>query len=974
MTENDKLSWLRGPLPPLSEAIKQSGMLVGNDIPDIPQPKLFSLPTEIPKEHSKTLKRKTKLPSPKEVKPRPKSKIQQPLQSLLPENFSSYRPPPVESLVGGVAKHVQHFKAPDFGEEKNSIKEEIARLNDSLDETIQKLLPDHQMDDNEKYDYTMKMVRVHNYAVNQLVLLDRTNSSDRALFIKRLATFYQEVIDDFPNYFTKFHIKIDELENELKNCTEKAEKYQNESKTNEEKIKELQSKNETLEKEKNDLIHQSNDKDVDIQALQDKVQLLENSSISYQFKLKKIQEEKDQFQTLYNNIVEDQKNQLNTIENLSKQLKEKEDGDSGVVWELRKAQVRINELLEQNTQLHKTIYSLEHKELVDACVDTADLPQEKKGKKKKKQQQPQLDIQFVAQPIPKFPSQSRFNFNQSNSGKISQCPSQAQLPNSRNSSMNFIPPQTSDCGMKRITVTKDIETETDPIIYETVEIQTDLRGNLSVRNSQKNLKSSRINSPNETERTEENLENSEETVPATVPIELTEAELNTALNIDEIDFVEVKGYNIDEEELNKIPNLFPTLVPIFGSIYRPVTQRELDRLNIGKMTGVKKQDRSLVWGLQLIHNFLCDPFIRSYEASQLDGAEEIFVEWLVRQYRVSHLVNQICGDISILIYTNREDEQMIQFFSDLMENCYTYAQLCFISSIYSFAVNLTNPKMVSLLQELDLPSTHEKVMIHTKCAFVLLSRAMSPILATAFFRTRINPREPMLNFVDFLRNTASFFNEKHRQLFNRSHDILSLCCKSNSNSLSLDGQLKSKKIENKEIIITYDVFNKFMCLLDSVEDHRQWWESILLEKKESALDPAMLISICAERRRPLLELLRLDRVGTKIAHYNEYKPLIQEFYQHFLKRFTQTIPEVIQKLPSSIVPLVQPFVENLRQDFLNIDFNQILWHYRMFLSIIDKNMLDIVQEIPFSMNSPDNVFNEIIDFFNMTEKVSFSLM
>ena len=981
MNENDKLGWLRGPLPPLSEAIKQSGMLVGNDIPDIPQTVPFSLPTELPKEvHSKTLKRKTKLPSPKEVKPRPKSKIQQPLKSLLPENFSSYRPPPVESLIGGVAKNVQHFKAPDFGEEKNSVKEEIARLNDSLDETIQSLLPDHEMDDKEKFDYTMKMVRVHNYAVNQLVLIDKNNCSDRALFIKRLATFYQEVIDDFPNYFTTYKEKIDNLQNEVQKYTDKTTKLEEELKTNQEKLAELKDKLEKLEEEKEKLIKESNDKDVDIQALNDKVQLYESSNITYQFKLKKEKEEKEQFQQMYKNIVEDQKQQLEVVENLSKQLKQREDGESGVVWDLRKAEVRINELQDQNTQLHKTIYALEHKERFDACVDTSDLPQETKGKKKKKQQQQQQqqnlpsDIPYAAQPIPQFPSQSRFNFSQTASGKISQNPSQA-LINARNSSLNLIPSQGSECGMKRIIVTKDQSTETEPTERESIEIQTDIHIDFYIPATEKGGAISRMNSikldPQSQGHTSRDTENTENQEHATVAVEFTEEELNSVLNIDEIEFNPVKGYEVDEEKLANIPNLFPTLVPIFGSPYRVVTPRGLDRLNIGKMTGIKKQDRSLVWGLQLIHNFLCDPFIRCYEAAQLDGAEEIFFEWLVRQYKVAHIVNQICGDISILIYTNREVEQFIRFFSDLMENNYKYAQLCFISTVYSFSINLSHPEITTLLQEIDLLPSHDKVTIHTKCAYALLSKLMSPILATAYFRTRINPHEPMINFVDFLRNTANFFNEKHRQLFHRSYDILSICCTNNAIDLN---EIPTNKRGKDDIVVTYDVFNRFMCLLDSVEEHKQWWESILLEKKETVLDVTSLISVCAERRRPLLELLRLEKISTKIAEFNKNKPLVHEFFQHFLKRFTETVPEVIHRLPEEVVSKVHNYVEDLRQDFLNIDLRQILWHYRMFLSTIDQSMLDIVKQIPFSIRSPDEVFNDIIDFYNMAEKVSFSLM
>ena len=958
MTE-DKLSWLRGPLPPLSEAMKSSGILANVNVPQISPEQQHFYP-KIEEKTEKIPKKKSKILSPKEQKPiqpqvRSKSKMVQ-FTTVNPDNFANYRPPPIESQIGGSNKQVQFFEPPPIAKEKSSVKEEIARLNGSLDETIRSLLPTGPLNDEEKFEFTMQLVRVHNYTMNQLILLDKQSCSDRALLLRRLSTFYQEVIEDFPSYFSSYKERIATLEQQVSSLSQSLGIFKEKADSCEAKMKKQEEEIEVLKDEKEQLTKRANDGDVDKQTLEEKNQMLENVVYNLKFKLKKEDEEKEKLKQFLESTEEENKKQIDTIEKLSQQLKEKANGESGVVWDLRKAEVRINELEEKNTKLNRSIYLLEHKELFDACVDTSDLPQDAKSKKKRKasiqnvagDQNPYAQTGIVPQVsmpggISKTPSMSKFNFIPSEK-------SFASIPTT--SSLNLFsgaPSQTNlkvnECGMKRIVSLKEEEVQTDTIEKTTIEVQTDA---VEFANPAQNDKQ---------ENTEENNDKDAQNQAATKPVELTEEELDSNFNIEDVVFDDVPGYTLDKEKIASIPQLFSTLVPFLGTSYKNAITTELDRLNIGKITGVKKQDRSLVWALQIIHNFLCDPYIRSYEASQFDNCEKIFVEWLLRVYKLQHLVNQMCADISIKIFTMRDEEDMIRFFSDIMENKFSYTQLCFISLIYTFAVQFSNPLLTDLLQDPDLPMGHPKIMIHVKAAYYLLARTMSPILASGFMRSKIDPSVPMWGFIDFLRKAAQFFTDKHKQISTRSSDILFLC-----------GQVQGSNT------ISYDAFNKFMCLLDSVEDHKHWYEAILSEKRTSALDLSQLISVCAERKRPLLELLRLDKVSACVEEFKKYKALAQEFYWHFLKRYTITITAVLEKLPASIIAKVQPIISKIRVDLLNVDFHALLWHYRLFLSIIDKDMLDIVQEIPFQLDSSDKVYEDVINFFDMTEKISFSLI
>ncbi|EAY19108.1 hypothetical protein TVAG_189990 [Trichomonas vaginalis G3] len=939
MTEGEHLSWLRGPLPPLSDAVLESHLVNPSHIVQkVHDSTPFRSPPSEKEEKSQRNKKPKALPKYDPVPPRSRTQLE-PIYSTNPQVPFSYKPPPIESMIGGQPKVVTQFvKPPAFGNDgKIMLRQEIQQISSQLDEEIQKFMPINPANDKEKLEITYKLLQIHNIAMNQLILLDKTTCSERAILLRRLQTFYKEIIEDIPSYFTAYEQEIANLRVQLEELSKDRDKCKTESENLTIDIDSIKTKIETLQKQNEDLIKMSNDKDVEIQVRDDKITMLTVSLQGSQIQAKENASKAESFERMYHKSVEESKQQLEVIEKFSQQIKAVEDGNSGVVWDLRKAEVRIKELEQQNQALNRSVYNLQNVPKDDKCVDTSDLPPPPKSKKKKKPQNVATDSvgQIVQQAANIAPSVSIGGFAPLR-GRIPSNVSLLQLSSGGNSTNPFISEQPS---MVRRASNKDKETQTDKIETSEIEVQTDPVNIIML--------------PEEKEEKQEEEEKHEG--PATEMI-VENIQNETILDIWKVDFNRVNGYDITKEELDKIPDLFPTLVPVFGQPFKSPETRELDRLNIGKLEGVKRQDRPLVWAFQLIHNFLTDTFVRSVEAMQLQYGEAIFVEWLSRQFRLPHIVNQICADVSLLLFTTRNVEPFMKFFSNMMENFFTYPQICFISLLYSFTVNLTYPNLLKMIQDYNLAEEHTNICIHMRTAFTVLSRCLSPGLASTFIRQKVMPEQPMWKLFDFMTQSATFFLDKHQHIYQSTVSILQLCGHSSDSSL-----------------ITYDVFNKFMCLMDSVQDHSKWWNNLMQQNHTSGVDMLGLISICAERKRPLIELFRLDNMKPSMDKFKGLSTALYEYYMSFIERFAVTIPKILDKSPAQLLEKLERVIPKIRNDLLTINFASFSWHYRVFLNITDTTMLNVVHQIPFRLDSDDKTYKEINDYFTMCERVSFAL-
>lgn len=947
MTEGgEHLSWLRGPLPPLSDAVLESHLVNPSSIVQkvYDSSPFRSPPPEKETEKSTRTKKPKQLPKYDPVPPRAKTQLD-PIYSTTPQVPFSYKPPPIESMIGGQPKVVQQFiKPPTFGNDaKVHLRQEIQQITSALDEGLQQYMSFVPKDDSEKLKVTYQLLQIHNIAMNQLILLDKTTCSERAILLRRLQTFYKEVIEDIPSYFTAFEDQIASLSKLAQSVTSELSTYKTETADLKEQIKTLNENIEKLQKQNEELIKMSNDKDIEIQVREDRISMLQVNLQGVQIQSKEYATKAESFERMYHKAVEESKQQLEVIEKFSQQIKSTEDGNSGIIWDLRKAEIRIKELEQQNQNLNRSVYNLQNVPKEDKCVDTADLPPPPKSKKKKKIVTLDSSGQISAQPsmngmpLGITPSMSQLGAFNPPRGRIPSNASLLGLNSGGNSTNPFLSESTS---MIRRSGLKYIETQTDKIETAESEIQTDPVNIIMIEEPQK----------------QEEEEEEDKSDAKSIEMITNIIEEESTFDIWKVDFNTVPGYDITQEELKQIPDLFPTLVPVFGQPFRPPELRELDRLNIGKLEGVKRQDRPLVWAFQLIHNFLTDPFVRSHEAMQLKYGESIFVEWLSRQFRLPHIVNQICADISILIFTTRNVEPFMKFFSNMMENMFSYPQICFISVVYSFTVNLTYPNLLKMIQDYNLPDDHTNIQLHMRTCYTVLARCLSPVLAGSFMKSKIIPEQPMWELFDFMTQSATFFLDKHHHIYSTAVGILELCGHSSDSSL-----------------ITYDVFNKFMCLMDAVEDHTKWWHIVTQQNQTSGLDLLGLISVCAERKRPLIELFKVEGISRAMDKFKSLPIPLYEYYMSFVDRFAVTIPKVLDKSPAILVEKLDRVIHKIRNDLITLNFASFSWNYRVFLNITDTNMLNIVHQIPFRMDANEKVYKDINEYFTMCEKISFAL-
>ncbi|OHT15930.1 hypothetical protein TRFO_13589 [Tritrichomonas foetus] len=948
---DDHLKWLRGPLPPLSDSILSSGLVndssLQNQSNHLQQAVFGSSKKNVQKKAKKPLKQPVIDPKPKKEK---NKFVAAPTQPTLPPSDipSSYKPPPVEQIFEQTRSKSAFSRPPLFGEpKKQNLRQEIATIVYSLDSSIAEIAPTTatSLTPEEHSEFISKMLQLYNYHFNQLVLTEKDNSSDYALLLRRFQQFYNQIISDIPSLRASFEGEIEELKNQIIKLNNELEEEKTLRNISEKKNMDLEKTSESQKQQINEINQESQEKDIKIQTISDDNDFQKSQINQLNFKITNLTEEIDSLKKAIIQRDEEIRIGLEQNEENMKILAKFQEGETGYIVVYHEEKIKRENAESKIKELQQQIHDLMNIPKSDKSVNTTDLPQQKIKKRRGKGVNDSKSL------------------NKTNSGIVSSSPSYV-LSNSGTStaktSMNDIPS----------TLSKDI-----PIIHEDIETQTSPRRSID--------KSAELESDGKAPcdagtcliehytQTDDSLLPKPETIIKEVIKEVPIANTNisavpsstsAASNYENDDIVEENEVvtsieflefveSPTKESLMMIPDLLTTMTPFLSQTYSKGDYQEL-KILLPKST-TTRNDKPLIWGLQIIHNFLTDSFIRSIHNRSKLSIESVFVDWLSEQYKLQHLVNQVVNDFSYLII-NFSNDNLVKLFIELLESRFTFPQVCFLATIYSFSVNVTKPSYLEMLQG-TTPNTN-LLKIHIKHAFELIKKALNPKIADIFLANRASKDSPYIDYVDFLRQSAILFGDKHELLHAQAKNLLRIC-----------GCSDIQNIQN-------DSFNSFFCFLglNNPKELKHDWKFVQDEGNSTSIQK--LVSLCADKKVPLMRLLAIRPLASTVKHISQLPPLISTVYYHFINRFTETIPKILLNTSNEIREKTAQSQEDVKDALISVDLQRILWCYKQFLLKLEEMCLSERGFIPIAPQPNDQMIRNLIEYFDRSESVSFAFV
>jgi hypothetical protein len=422
--------------------------------------------------------------------------------------------------------------------------------------------------------------------------------------------------------------------------------------------------------------------------------------------------------------------------------------------------------------------------------------------------------------------------------------------------------------------------------------------------------------------------------------------------------VETTPYAIDvsAERVNAIPDLRPVVSPFLRVAYTPPVVADVRVLNRSAIERLGSERKPLIWALQTIHNFLCDPFIRGVGGSN-KTLESAVVEWLSKQLRVQHLALIAVANIANAMVEWRCRHPLIDLFTQMIEGTYTFSEVCFIATAYAFSCGLTEPSLIDLLQRMDLDPLEYTVKIHIKLAHGLISKSLSPDLSAEFLAPRVKAEDPMLDYFQFLGDVGRFFGTRHMTIYHQAKNLVALCGSSD------------------HTIIGYELFQDVMVLLGNEKNLKEDWK-VLMQNPEvhgSVVKFPDMLGVCAERREVLFELVSLPSLQNSALVLRKLSPQVKELHRELVSRYARMVMQTIAKWPSVSMRVAEIRCD-LRQALLSVEIERSLWFCCLLMNKIDKLIMQQKGSIPFSTSASPEAISQISEYIDRRESVAMALL
>ncbi|OHT04751.1 hypothetical protein TRFO_06185 [Tritrichomonas foetus] len=960
--ESNKLNWLRGPLPPIADSILMSGLVneaphsyVASNTTNNQKLVFQSAPVSV----SKPPKRPLKLAS--FPKPRIDSALKPYKQPVIPipEINASYKPPPLEEATLTFKKqnipnlHKENLTEKVLLPKQSNVRDFLANLKHELDANIASIIPisPEMISPEQQNEIQSQLLQFYNYAFNQIILNEKSVSVDKAVMLRRIMKFYNQILSDFPPIFDALENEKISLEEELNALKEEIESKNKNIEKQNEKISELEKNTQSIKETLEKTIEESNKKDIAINSTTFDLDLSKSQLNQLQFRFNQEKEVNQSLKNVLEQRDKEIKGQLEQIEGLTQKIAEFQSGETGYIVFYHEEKAKNEELNKVIEDLKQKIYELENIEKSSIAVDTSDLPVKKGRKKKIKENNSFVPSQeSEATSIPSNPSNSLLN------GHFTGHSNPSSVNNSFNMNVNGaynkpnkqINSQLSSNKLnkslsKNKIISSQVSTNSSLAFMPTQETQTEYSlpiNKLSI--SDQSVEFSIYG-------------NNFVVNPSLASFGSFESSNPNLITKNLSNFSFSDDYNI-KEKLESTPDLHKFVMPLFSDIYIPPSSSSLKVLNIGKVNNIVKSEKPLVWGLQLIHNFLTDPYIRSIENKTRISNEVIIVDWIAQKYKVRHLINQALADFVHIITRYQGINEMISLFIEVIEGNFNLAQLCFLATVYSFSCSLTYPDLIKEYSTFDSSDCHGDAKIHICAVHKMYATCFSNEIANAVTRSI---SEDMLNYVTFLKNITIFFGDKHRLISNQARDLLSLC-----------GCMDPR-------IILYDVFESVCIILGNTTNIKEDWKLVINrtgDRNATNITLSDLLVICAEREKPLMNLLNIIPLGNSVQIMKNMSQNIYELYHEFINRYSRILPHVMSLISSQIRDKVLDLTEELKEAILHVDMPKIIWVYRVLISKIDRLTMKEKGFIPFNIRSSVEVIGQLKEYIDRAESVAFALL
>jgi len=719
----DRLKWLRGPLPPLTESILTSGL-----VPNVKVSTSSSASHIEPQSPNPT--KNSKNPPAKIVQEKYQDK--DPLRKFLQHNSSPqapnignhYKPQPIEALYMQGSKTnlikpehiimIDEHKGGNARDEITSIAQELDDALSAFNNVNPNVSPMEQMEMQEK------LFQIYTYAFNRIILFEKSNYSDKAKLLRRVQQFYSGILPRIDYIVGQFTQAIEPLQNSISLLTQEKDHLIEQIEVFQTSIVDCHKKIADLELRNANLIKESNDKDVVISNMQFDNDFAQGQIKQLQFN---INQNTNRIESLDQSLAKSNEeiiSQIKQNEALSEEIEKLRAGDMGYIKLYHDSLLTIEEMKKTIDIKDKEIYDLTHIEKCDISVDTSDMVGIEKKKKKE---------------IPITLSKSKMATISASKSSLTK----GDLNEARKKQNN-----SSQMLMTNISM-----------LMKTKEVQTD--DSLMKDNQNKSAP------------------------------EIDESKFATQIPDQKpLEKFYPPNYDIDTERLNSIPQLLTMMVTYFCQPYTLPNATDLSVITFKNKDLILKSTKPLPWILHMMNEFLLDPTVRSIENRFRSSIESILTEWLSAKYKLQHLVNQAFADVSYCLNKYESTNGMVQLFNEILTGVYSFFEFSFISTIYSFSIDFTFPNMNSILKTTIGNDYLEPSQIHVECAISILSKCFPETMVTPFFSDYSIYSNSMVDFSEFLRISGKAFGEKHKLLSFQTRDLLWLCNCTDVGSISYD--------------------------------------------------------------------------------------------------------------------------------------------------------------------------------------------
>ncbi|OHS92760.1 hypothetical protein TRFO_12316 [Tritrichomonas foetus] len=940
------MEWLKPPLPPLSESLLASG-LVSNST------QVVRSKTGLPKR----ARSETTRPIQPEIKIKQVWKKQEthrttrecvpfataPRFNLPKPNITAaYRPPPIEDYqprqnnfdLIETSKANQTQGAPSFADTTTkNLREEVLQITRELDANVSSIaVAASEAGSSEKQaELKAQLLNFYNYAFNRYILMEKSTCTERAILLRRFHKFYNQLVADLPTLGQIF-------ESELNEWREKYESVSQQENDSEARFLQFEKEKEKLLEEIDNLkkqlaktIEESNQKDLTISSNDFDLEFARSQVTQLKFKIQKKDDRIDALQASITKLEGENKNQLNQIEGLTMSINEFQQGQTGYIAMYHEKTAQCEALEKKITEMKNELYSATHRETNDVCVDTSDLViPTNKSRKRKNTLDAKADYSiFLGEDVKNHSGSKVFS----------------DTILKRKGSHQRLNESISIC-----TVKVDAESQTDNIESnenEKPEINTQ-------ENSDPKLENKDIHPTHEIPKNSEQSNQSPNEKSEKIGI----IENNSFSSVNQLNYPE--GYNIKIEDIDKLPDLIESIIPFLSHAYHgePIEQ-EIRLLNNSSTALVVNNERPLIWGLQIIHGFFIDPFVRSIENNNRISIEAIFVDWISRQYKLQHLITQVISDFSSILVKYKNHSEFLQLFYDILTSKITFPQLCFITTIYSFSNAFTFPNLPIMLENLDVS---EAPQISIDVIYKFMSKCFTEFFANEIIKNfKATNEDPMVDYFLFLRKTTDFFGEKHKLVYSQSKNLLTLCSCYDSHMINYD---------------TFCQFLSFLGITNQTVLKDSWKEALGHHEDRSELIAQLsdILTICAEKRDPFIKLIALRPLSSSVQKLRSLSSYVSDLYQELSSRFTKIIPHVLSKLSDKIVKKIIPIYEKLKDSILNVEIGTIIWYYKLIVMKIDNLVTEEKGFVPFNIKANSDQIAKLLEYINRCETVAFAMI